>query len=394
MTHTSAPVHLSFRPAEAVQRVLDTSRRVQQPQSSADLVSLAMGEPNFDTPAQVVAAAAEALAAGHTHYAPAVGAKALRQALAERLRLLTAEEVSSDDILVTHGGTAGLAAVILAVVNPGDRVVVPDPTYSLYADLVSMAGGVLVPVPLAADLHWDLEALSSALVDAKLFVFCNPSNPTGIVHSRAELAALAQMVDGTDTLVLSDEAYSDLVYTPEPFTSALEVAGLEGRTIYCQTFSKSYAMTGWRVGYLWGPGDVIAAAARVHGTFNGSVNTANQIAALTALQTCAPDIARMHQAYARRRQLMVDGLSGIEGLSVGTPEGAFYVFPKYEGTLNSEQMVAHLRDHGVAVRPGGEFGESGEYHLRLSYAASEEAITEGVKRIAAGFAALRPDSGS
>jgi aspartate aminotransferase len=394
MTHTSAPVHPSFRPAEAVQRVVDTSRRVQQPQSSADLVSLAMGEPNFDTPAQVVAAAAEALAAGHTHYAPAVGAKALRQALAERLRLLTAEEVSSDDILVTHGGTAGLAAVILAVVNPGDRVVVPDPTYSLYADLVSMAGGVLVPVPLAADLHWDLEALSSALVDAKLFVFCNPSNPTGIVHSRAELAALAQMVDGTDTLVLSDEAYSDLVYTPEPFTSALEVAGLEGRTIYCQTFSKSYAMTGWRVGYLWGPGDVIAAAARVHGTFNGSVNTANQIAALTALQTCAPDIARMHQAYARRRQLMVDGLSGIEGLSVGTPEGAFYVFPKYEGTLNSEQMVAHLRDHGVAVRPGGEFGESGEYHLRLSYAASEEAITEGVKRIAAGFAALRPDSGS
>jgi aspartate aminotransferase len=394
MTHTSAPVHPSFRPAEAVQRVLDTSRRVQQPQSSADLVSLAMGEPNFDTPAQVVAAAAEALAAGHTHYAPAVGAKALRQALAERLRLLTAEEVSSDDILVTHGGTAGLAAVILAVVNPGDRVVVPDPTYSLYADLVSMAGGVLVPVPLAADLHWDLEALSSALADAKLFVFCNPSNPTGIVHSRAELAALAQMVDGTDTLVLSDEAYSDLVYTPEPFTSALEVAGLEGRTIYCQTFSKSYAMTGWRVGYLWGPGDVIAAAARVHGTFNGSVNTANQIAALTALQTCAPDIARMHQAYARRRQLMVDGLSGIEGLSVGTPEGAFYVFPKYEGTLNSEQMVAHLRDHGVAVRPGGEFGESGEYHLRLSYAASEEAITEGVKRIAAGFAALRPDSGS
>lgn len=389
MTNFPAPVQPLFRPADAVLRVQRTSRRVQQPQSSADLVSLAMGEPNFDTPVQVVAAAAEALAAGHTHYSPAVGEKALREALAERLQQLTAEDVSSDDVLVTHGGTAGLAAVILAVVNPGDRVVVPDPTYSLYADLVSMAGGVLVPVPLAADLHWDLEALSSALVEAKLFVFCNPSNPTGIVHSRSELEALARMVEGTDTLVLSDEAYSDLVYTPEPFTSALEVPGLEGRTIYCQTFSKSYAMTGWRVGYLWGPSDVIAAAARVHGTFNGSVNTANQLAALTALETCAPDIARMHEAYVRRRQLMVDGLSGIEGLSVGAPEGAFYLFPKYEGPLTSEEMVAHLRNHGVAVRPGGEFGQHGEYHLRLSYAASEEAIVEGVKRMAEGFAALK-----
>ncbi|ALE05767.1 aspartate aminotransferase [Arthrobacter sp. ERGS1:01] len=394
MTRFPAPVQPSFRPADAVQRVQRTSRRVQQPQSTADLVSLAMGEPNFDTPAQVVAAAAEALRAGHTHYSPTIGEKALRQALAEKLQLLTAEDVSSEDVLVTHGGTAGLAAVILAVVNPGDRVVVPDPTYSLYADLVSMAGGVLVPVPLAADLHWDLGALSSALVDAKLFVFCNPSNPTGIVHSRAELEALGRILEGTDTLVLSDEAYGDLVYTAEPFTSALEVPELQGRTIYCQTFSKSYAMTGWRVGYLWGPAEVIAATARVHGTFNGSVNTANQLAALTALQTCAPDIARMHEAYARRRRLMVDGLSGIAGLSVGTPEGAFYVFPRYDSALTSEQMVAHLRDHGVAVRPGGEFGAAGEFHLRLSYAASEEAIVEGVKRIAAGFAALRPDSGS
>lgn len=389
MTKLQNPVQLSFDAAEAVKRVQRTSRRVQQPQSSADLVSLAVGEPNFDTPEQVRAAAAAALASGHTHYSPAQGEPILREALAGKLSALTREPIDIGDVLITHGGTAGLAAAILGIVNPGDRVVVPDPTYSLYADLVSMAGGVLVPVPLGADLHWDLKALASALVGARLFVFCNPSNPTGIVHSRGELEALAEMLVGTDTLVLTDEAYSDLVYTPEPFTSALQIQALEGRIIYCQTFSKSYAMTGWRVGYLWGPASVIEAAARVHATFNGSVNTANQLAALTALETCGPDIERMHQAYSRRRELMLEGLEGIDGLHVGSPEGAFYLFPKYDAALTSEEMVAHLRKYGVAVRPGGEFGQAGEQYFRLSYAASDEAIVEGVKRIATGFAALQ-----
>jgi aspartate aminotransferase len=252
-----------------------------------------------------------------------------------------------------------------------------------------MAGGITVPVPLADDLHWDLEALATALEGARMFVFCNPSNPTGIVHSRRELEALADMVAGTDTLILSDEAYSDLVYTPEPFTSALEIEALAGRTIYCQTFSKSYAMTGWRVGYLWGPSDVIASAARIHNTFNGSMNQAVQYAALTALKTCGPDIERMHASYALRRELMATGLQQIPGLTVSSPEGAFYLLPKYDVELPAAAMVAHLRNHGVAVRPGSEFGRNGEFHLRLSYAASSEAITAGVERLAAGLAELR-----
>jgi aspartate aminotransferase len=197
------------------------------------------------------------------------------------------------------------------------------------------------------------------------------------------------MVAGTDTLVLSDEAYSDLVYTAEPFVSALEIEGLKGRTIYCQTFSKSYAMTGWRVGYLWGSPEVIASAARVHNTFNGSMNTAVQLAALTALKTCGPDIERMHASYALRRELMFSGLSRIPGLTVSSPEGAFYLFPRYDADMPAADMVAHLRNFGVAVRPGSEFGRNGEFHLRLSYAASAEAIRAGVERIAAGLAALR-----
>jgi aspartate aminotransferase len=347
-----------------------------------------MGEPDFSTPQKISRAAAQALQDGFTHYSPMRGEAVLREAIARSLTQLAGGEFAADDVLVTQGGTAGLAAAILAVVNPGDRVVIPDPTYSLYADLVNMAGGTVVPVPLAEDLHWDLPALAAALPGATLFVFCNPSNPTGIVHSRAELEALAAAVAGTETLVLADEAYSELVYTPEPFTSALELADLRERTIYCQTFSKSYAMTGWRVGYLWGPSDVINAAARVHGTFNGSLNTAVQRAAVIALEECRDEVEEMRRSYQSRCELMYSGLAQIPGLTVRQPEGAFYLFPKYELGIPSAQLTAELRSYGVAVRPGGEFGAGGEHHLRLSYAASPEHIAAGIERLAAGLSEL------
>lgn len=378
-----------FAPAGAVARIAAASRRVQQPQSTGDLVSLAMGEPDFDTPEQVTEAANAALRAGRTHYSPLLGEVALREALAAKLSGIAGAPVSAADILITQGGTAGLAASILGLVNPGDKVVIPDPTYSLYADLVSMAGGSVVPVPLAEDLHWDLDRLGDALAGARLFVFCNPSNPTGIVHSRAELDALASLLDGTSTLVISDEAYADLDYTGRPFASAISLDGLRDRTIYCQTFSKSYAMTGWRVGYLWGPTPLIQAAARIHNTFNGSVNTVVQDAALVAVRTCDADIARMRAAYQRRREIMRAGLAAIPGLTLSTPEGAFYQFPRYDLDIPAADLVGTLRGFGVAVRPGSEFGAHGEHHLRLSYAASEDAIATGVARLGEGLVALR-----
>ena len=379
----------SFAPADAVARIEAGSRRTQQPQSSGDLVSLAMGEPDFDTPEQVTEAAAAALRAGRTHYSPLMGETALREALSEKLQGIAGTPVSPSDVLITHGGTASLAAAILGNVNPGDRVVVPDPTYSLYADLISMAGGVVVPVPLAHDLHWDLDRLTAALAGAKLFVFCNPSNPTGIVHQRGELEAIAAALEGTSTVVISDEAYADLDYTGRPFTSALAVDGLRDRTIYCQTFSKSYAMTGWRVGYLTGPAPLIRSAARIHNTVNGSVNTAVQDAALVAVQTCDADIARMRESYRQRREIMRTELAALPGLALSEPEGAFYQFPRYDLDLPSADLVAKLREYGVAVRPGGEFGAHGEHHLRLSYAASEDAIKLGVARLGEGLSALR-----
>ena len=375
------------RAAEAVRRIEAVSRRVQQPASTGDLISLAVGEPDFATPPRIVDAAAEALRAGWTHYAPLKGEAPLREALAARISPLLCRDASPDDIQITNGGSCGLAAAILGLIDPGDRVVLPDPTYSLYADLVALAGGEAVHVPLAADLHWDLDALASALVGAKMFVFCNPSNPTGVVHTAEELAAVGAALEGSDTIVLSDEAYADLVYD-RPFTSVLQVESLRDRAVYCQTFSKSYAMTGWRLGYLWGPAAAIAAAGRVHATFNGSPNTFVQRAGLVALQSCADDVCSMYEAYRSRQQVMFDALRRVPGLSVQRPEGAFYLFPRYEAPLSSVEMVAHLRAAGVAVRPGAEFGAHGEGHLRLSFASSEEAIVTGIGRLADAFAAL------
>ena len=378
-----------FCASGAVLRVERTSLRVQQPASSQDMISLAMGEPDFDTPPRIVQAAADALQNGFTHYAPLLGDKALCQALAADISRQSGNPVKAGEVLVTHGGTAGLAAAILSIVNPGDRVVIPDPTYSLYADLVNMAGGICIPMPCNADLHWDLARLDKSLEGARLFVFCNPGNPTGIVHSREEIESLGKLACKHDVLVIADEAYSDLVFTDTPFTSVLHVPAFAGRTLYCQTFSKSYAMTGWRVGYLAGPPEMIAAAARVHNTMTGSVNSAVQCAARVALTECRDDVRRMYGIYRERRALMMEGLATVPELRLNAPEGAFYCFPAYSLPVPAIDIVALLREQGIAVRPGSEFGAAGEGHIRLSYAAGKDAISEGIKRLRHGLAGLR-----
>ncbi|MEJ5177050.1 pyridoxal phosphate-dependent aminotransferase [Erwinia sp. MYb416] len=216
----------------------------------------------------------------------------------------------------------------------------------------------------------------------------NPGNPTGIVHSAEEIAALGRLVNRHNTLVIADEAYSDLVFTNRPFTSVLQVPAFAGRTLFCQTFSKSYAMTGWRVGYLSGPAEMISAAARVHNTVNGSVNSAVQRAALVALTECKDDVKRMYNVYRERRVLMMEGLATIPELTLNEPEGAFYCFPSYSLPIPAIDMVALLREQGIAVRPGSEFGAAGEGHLRLSYAAGSDAISEGIRRLRRGLAGL------
>lgn len=361
-----------------VRRVAEASLRAPLLTPPRDTVSLAVGEPDFDTPGEIVEAAARALRDGHTHYADQSGDPELRATLAESL----GDAYEPDQLLVTHGGTGGLTAAIMALVAPGDRVVLSDPTYSLCADLVRLCGGEPVLVPTREDFHWDLDALAEALRGARMFVFCNPCNPTGIVHTAEELTAVAELLDGTDTVVVSDEAYHAIVYPGVPFVSALDVEALRPRLVYCQTFSKTYAMTGWRIGYLAGPPDVIDYAGRAHRTLNGSVHTASQRAAVAAVEGGRALYQPMLDAYTERRAFVMERLSEMDGIDAAAPDGTFYVLASYDLDLAATDVVRTLASHGVAVRAGSEFGPGGEGHLRLSFAASLPTLDEGLRRIA------------
>ncbi|MFH8439790.1 pyridoxal phosphate-dependent aminotransferase [Streptomyces sp. NPDC018026] len=372
-------------PASRIAELRRLSRRPALAPAPPGAVSLAMGEPDLPTPPTVVQAAVSALREGHTHYADQRGLRELRAALAAGLPERPGRAWHADDVLVTHGATAALAAVVLATIGPGDRVVVPEPAYSLYADLVVLAGGTVDFVPLAPDLHWDLDALAAALPGAAMMIFSNPSNPTGIVHRREELEALGKLLDGTDVLVVSDEAYHRLAHPGHEPVSALEIESLRDRTVYVQTFSKTYAMTGWRVGCLTGPREVLDAAAQVHRTWNGSLNTAVQHAALAALDLPDGVVEAMADRYRRRRDLVVGRLSGVPGLHLVPPEGAFYGFLRYDSGLPSEVVARELAARQVLVRAGAEYGPSGEGHLRISFAASEDDLWVGLERIVRYF---------
>ncbi|MDQ2836480.1 MAG: pyridoxal phosphate-dependent aminotransferase [Actinomycetota bacterium] len=388
MSEPPLVVPTEFIPSAAVERIRRASARPTGGLLPSSVVSLAMGEPDFDTPPEVVQAAIEALNSGWTRYGDLNGDPELRALIADQVSAVAASPFAADQVLVTHGGSAGLAASILAVVSPGDRVVLPDPTYSMYADQVELAGGTVVPVPILPDGHLDFEALAPALRGARLFAFCNPGNPTGAVFDAAELRRLGELIEGTETLVLADEAYADFVYDGKPFCSALSIPALAENLIYCQTLSKTYAMTGWRIGYLVAPRPVVAAIGCVHRSLNASINAATQRAALTALRL-GPELSRpMLAEYQRRRDFSYQRLRQIPGLSLAAPEGAFYAFARYNVELPSIEVVRRLIEHGVAVRAGREFGRNGERHLRISFAASLAALDEGLSRLEKGLASL------
>ncbi|MFJ6900597.1 pyridoxal phosphate-dependent aminotransferase [Streptomyces hokutonensis] len=345
-------------------------------------VSLAVGDPDFATPEPVLAAATEALRSGWTHYADWDGDPELRSLITEVENRRAAASYDVGNVMIGHGATAVLFAAVMTVVDPGDRVVIPEPTYSLYADFVLLAGGIPVFVPLRADFHLDLDRLASELATAKLLLLCSPNNPTGAVLTRGELESVARLAAGTGTWIISDEAYSELVYTDDPFVSCLQVTDLTDRLIYCQTLSKTYAMTGWRVGYALAPAEVAEGMRQLHRTVNGALNSAVQRAAIVALQH-GPALAEpMLRAYRERREAMHDRIAAIDRLSADKPDGAFYTFARYEPDLDSVELSARLRSHGVVVRAGREYGPTGEGHLRLSFATDLDTIAVGLDRIA------------
>lgn len=366
--------------SHAVGRVRDVSLRNALRATVPGTVSLAIGEPSFDTPDVIKDAMARALADGATHYSDQLGMVVLRETIAEDEKRPT-RELSIKEVLVTHGGSAGLAAIILGTVNPGDVVAIEDPTYSLYADLVAMAGGTVTTFRRGTDGMLDRASVETAVQNAVLAIVCQPSNPTGAILSRSDWAYLEAATREPGTLVVSDEAYANLIYDDREFVSILDVPGLETRGVLCQTFSKKFAMTGWRVGYLIGPEDVIDAASVVHRTFNGALNTAVQHAAVAAIVDAQDEAARMRDVYAERRHEMENALASVKGLTAQSPAGAFYFFCQYADSRTSTELAAAAAHKGVLVRPGREFGVAGEGFIRLSFAVSPDTIWEGVHRL-------------
>jgi aspartate aminotransferase len=369
----------------AVQRIIRSSRRPQSLGASRPgAVSLAMGEPDSGTPAVVVDAAIAALDKGRTRYAPMTGSPELRNAIAAHTTTKYGRDTDATEIVLTHGGSAGLAATMIALVSPGDRVLVPEPTYSLYADHISMVGAECIWVRNRQDGSLDLDILRQEASSASMIILCNPGNPTGRVYPDADLHHLEQLLlENPSLLLLADEAYADITFDGVRYTSSLTLTRARDQVICCSTFSKTYAMTGWRLGHTVAPPALAEKINLIHRTVNGPLNTFVQHAALTALQTSDAQRQATAQSYQERRDLVVQRLSGVPGIEMLTPQGAFYAFPRITSGLSSDEMTARFAEAGVLVRSGSEFGPSGEGHIRISFATDVGSLEEGLRRFVA-----------
>jgi len=370
----------TFTPSRMVQELVRHSQRPTSRPGSG-VISLAAGDPDFATPEHISQALTDALAAGATHYAAPSGDPELRAALADQVADIAGRPFDPSQVLVTHGANAGLAAVILGAIDPGQRVIVPEPTYSLYADLVRMAGGEVVFLPHREDLHLDLDAIAAEAPAARMVVVCNPCNPTGAVYGQDELEELAEIAEEHDLLVVSDEAYDHLVFDRAPFVSALEIEALADRLAYVQTFSKTYAMCGWRIGYVAAGREIADAAGRVHMALNGPINSAVQRAALVAVTEPGDWPDRMRREYQARRDIVVRMVSGIEGIELAPPQGTFYAFLRYAAGVSSQDVRRLAMERGVAVRAGSEFGPDGEGFVRVAFSTARELLIEGMERL-------------
>ncbi|MFJ8048315.1 pyridoxal phosphate-dependent aminotransferase [Streptomyces luteogriseus] len=376
--------------ASLPERIRAASRRPKTLGSGVPgAISLAMGEPDSDTPAPVVEAAVRALRSGRTRYSQITGSTDLRQEVASHLVRSHGEGIGPANIVVTHGGSAALAATVLGLLNPGDRVLLPEPTYSLYADHVAMAGGEVTWIPTRPDGSLDLQAIAKHAPGARMLILCNPVNPTGMVFSKSDIEGIGAILrDHPHLYLLSDEAYSDIVFDGMAFTSALTLASVRERVIVAGTFSKSYAMTGWRIGFVCAAADPAEKINLVHRTINGPLNTFVQDAAVEALRIPDTDVRALSASYQRRRDLVMRHLDSLDAVSVVRPLGAFYAFPRINSALSSGELVQRLADGGVLVRAGTEFGPSGEGHVRLSFATDDASLEEGLRRFARVITAL------
>ena len=348
-------------------------------------ISLGVGEPDFKTPWSVRDAGIRSLELGRTKYTANSGLKELRGEICNYLQRRFDLHYKEENILVTVGGSEAIDLTIRAVVRPGDEVIIPEPCFVCYEPITQLTGGVPVHIATRAEDQFRLTAdqLRAAITPrTKLLIFPYPNNPTGAVMSAAEMEEIAAVLRETNVLVLSDEIYSELTYGLDRHVSIASLPGMAERTIVVNGFSKSYAMTGWRLGYAAGPAPLVKVMTKIHQSCIMSAPTTSQYAAITALRQCDDQIEMMRDEYNRRRRYVVKALNDM-GLTCFEPRGAFYVFPSIQisGLTSSEFCEQLLREKEVAIIPGSAFGASGEGYARISYAYSVDHLQTAMKRI-------------
>jgi len=350
-----------------------------------EIIHLEIGEPDFDTPAHIVEAAVRALHEGHTHYTPAAGIPELRAAIARHIRRSRGIEVGPEHVVVTPGAKPIMFFTILALLEPGDEAIYPNPGFPIYESMIRFVGATPVPLPLREEngFRFDPDEFRRLVTDrTRLIILNSPHNPTGGVLTREDLEAVAEVARERDIVVLSDEVYERILYEGE-HVSIAALPDMLPRTVLLDGFSKTYAMTGWRLGYGVMPVELAEQVAKLMVNSNSCTAAFTQWAGIAALEGPQDATAAMVAAFRERRDVIVEGLNRIPGFRCARPAGAFYVFPNVEGTgIPSAELADYLLETaGVAVLDGACFGEYGKGYLRLSYANSVENIRRALERI-------------
>ena len=374
-----APAAAAMRPS-GIRKFFDLAAEMPE------CISLGVGEPDFKTPWAVREAGIESLEHGRTRYTSNAGLKELRAEIARYLdRRMGLKYDPAKEVLVTVGGSEAIDMCIRALVQSGDEVIIPEPCFVCYEPITTLSGGVPVHVACRQEDEFRLraDALKAAITPkTKLLIMPFPNNPTGAVMEREDLEAIAEVLRGTNIMVLSDEIYAELNYGLQNHVSIAALPGMAERTVVVNGFSKTYAMTGWRLGYACGPAPIIKIMTKIHQSAIMSAPTISQYAAITALKDCDGEIERMRNEYNMRRRLVVKSFNDM-GLSCFEPRGAFYAFPciKSSGMSSEEFCTKLLEQKHVAIIPGNAFGASGEGYARVSYAYSVEHLMEAIRRI-------------
>ena len=352
-----------------------------------DIIHLEIGEPDFDTPANIIEAGCDALHRSFTHYGPSAGLMELREVIAQYVSETRRVNVTPDEVVVVPGGKPIIFFSVLALAEEGDEIIYPNPGFPIYESMINYVGAKAVPIRLREELDFrlDVDELASLINDrTKLIILNSPQNPTGGVLTKDDIAAIARAIGDRNIMVLSDEIYSRLIFEGEHH-SIMSVDGMKERTILLDGFSKTYAMTGWRMGYGVMRADLAAQISRLMTNSNSCTASFTQIAGIEALRGPQKSVEAMCAEFKRRRDVMVAGLNKIKGFSCRLPKGAFYVFPNITGTGWPSKKLADalLDDAGVAALSGTAFGDFGEGYLRFSVANSIENIEKALDRVGA-----------